>query len=144
MLSGIEMEIVFKLVYATLIGAGIGVEREIHRRPGGLRTHALVCMGATLFTVVSFGFSGLNVDTSRIAAGIVTGIGFLGAGAIFKSEDKVHGLTTAAELWSLAAIGIAIGIGMYFAALAAAIIILIVLGPMRIFEKDALKTKRRK
>ncbi len=122
----VETEIVIKLVLAAVIGSLLGFERKIHNRPGGTRTHALVCLGSTLFTITSLGFSG-NADPSRIAAGIVTGIGFLGAGTIFKTKNRVLGLTTAAELWTVAAIGIAIGIGLYFTAIATAVIVFIIL-----------------
>ncbi len=118
-----EMELVTRLVIAVVIGALIGFEREKDGNPAGFRTHILICVGATLFTILSFEFTGAS-DPSRIAAGIVTGIGFLGAGAIFKEDDRVRGLTTAADLWVLAAIGLAIGIGYYAAAIATAIIVL--------------------
>ena len=138
-MTPLEMEIVTKLVIAAIFGILIGLEREIHRKPAGMRTHALVCMGAALFTMLSFSFSGSNVDESRIAAGIVTGIGFLGAGIVFRAEDRVRGITTAAELWVLAAIGVAVGMGMYFAATAATVIVLILLWPAKLLEK---KVKR--
>ena len=134
-MTPLEMEIVTKLVIAAIFGILIGLEREIHRKPAGMRTHALVCMGAALFTMLSFSFSGSNVDESRIAAGIVTGIGFLGAGIVFRAEDRVRGITTAAELWVLAAIGVAVGMGMYFAATAATVIVLILLWPAKLIEK---------
>lgn len=133
---GPEMDIVLKLLIATFLGSMVGFEREIHRKPAGLRTHSLVCMGSTLFTLVSLSMGGPMVDASRIAAGVVTGIGFLGAGMIFKSEDKVRGLTTAAELWALAAIGLSIGVGYYFAAFATSLIILLILGPMKYIDKE--------
>ncbi len=134
-MTPLEMEIVTKLVIAAIFGILIGLEREFHKKPAGMRTHALVCMGAALFTVLSFSFSGSNVDESRIAAGIVTGIGFLGAGIVFRAEDRVRGITTAAELWVLAAIGVAVGMGMYFAATAATVIVLVILWPAKIVEK---------
>jgi len=133
---GPEIDIVLKLLLATFLGSMVGFEREIHKKPAGLRTHSLVCMGSTLFTLVSLSMVGPNVDVSRIAAGVVTGIGFLGAGMIFKAENKVKGLTTAAELWALAAIGLAIGVGYYFAAFATSLIILLILGPMKYIDKE--------
>ena len=94
----------------------------------------LICIGATLFTIVSTQFVGAS-DTSRIAAGVVTGIGFLGAGTIFRSENRVRGLTTAADLWVLAAAGIAIGIGYYLAAVSAAVIVFAILYLKKIFGR---------
>jgi len=135
-----EAVIVVKLLLAALLGMIIGFEREFHHKPAGMRTHILVIMGATLFTIVSFSFTGAT-DTSRIAAGIVTGIGFLGAGAIFHSENRIKGLTTAADLWVLAAIGIAIGIGLYFVAITATIIMFLLLTYGKQFEKKTIKKK---
>ena len=110
----VESEIVIRLVVAAVLGALIGLERQLDNISAGFRTHMLICLGATLFTIMSFEFVG-TTDPSRIAAGLVTGIGFLGAGAIFKDEHIVKGLTTAADLWVVAAIGLAIGIGQFFA-----------------------------
>jgi putative Mg2+ transporter-C (MgtC) family protein len=133
----VELELVFKLVLAAVLGMLIGVERKIHRKPAGMRTHSLVCVGATLFTVISLYITGSNVDVSRIAAGVVTGVGFLAAGIIFKSEDRVLGLTTAAEIWVMAAIGVAVGAGYYLAAVVTAIIVLIILVPLKYVEREA-------
>jgi len=124
-----EIEAGLRLFYAAILGAIIGFQRERYNKPAGLRTHILICMGAALFTVVSvLGFSG-TVDPSRVAAGIVTGIGFIGAGVIFRGikGDKVVGITTAASVWITAAIGIAAGVGMYIIAGAVTIITFIVL-----------------
>ncbi|MCK4335250.1 MAG: MgtC/SapB family protein [Candidatus Aenigmarchaeota archaeon] len=131
----VETEMVIKLIVSAVLGGLVGFEREIHRKPAGLRTHSLVCIGATLFTIMSVNIVG--ADPSRIAAGIVMGIGFLGAGMIFKSEDRVRGLTTAAELWVLAAIGLAIGLGFYFAALITTLIIIFILIPLKYMEREA-------
>lgn len=131
----VETEMVIKLIVSAVLGGLVGFEREIHRKPAGLRTHSLVCIGATLFTIMSINIVG--ADPSRIAAGIVMGIGFLGAGMIFKSEDRVRGLTTAAELWVLAAIGLAVGLGFYFAALITTLIIIFILIPLKYMEREA-------
>src|SRR6266542_2054899 len=109
-----ELDVAARLLVAALLGAAIGYEREVHDHPAGMRTHLLVALGSALFTVVSiFGFaSGAGqgpVDPSRVAAQIVTGIGFLGAGAIIKYGTSVRGLTTAASLWTTAGIGMAAG-----------------------------------
>ncbi|MFH1587826.1 MAG: MgtC/SapB family protein [Candidatus Diapherotrites archaeon] len=120
----LNSDILFKLVLAAVIGVILGFEREIRGREAGIRTHALVCIGAALLSVVSFSF--IN-DSTRIAAGIVTGVGFLGAGAIFKAQDHVSGLTTAADLWVAAAIGLAIGLNQIEAALIAFALVIIIL-----------------
>lgn len=129
-----ENEILTRLVLAAFLGALVGMEREFHKKPAGIRTHGIICMGAALFTVMSGEFS--PQEPGRIAAGIVTGIGFLAAGVIFKFESHVRGITTAAEIWVLAAIGIAVGAGFYFAAVAATIIVLFFLVPGKMLEKD--------
>jgi len=112
------LELVWKLLLAAALGALIGMERETHGRPAGLRTHILVSVGASLFTLCSFAMAGASEDPSRIAAQVVTGIGFLGAGTIFRQGNLVRGLTTAASLWTVAALGMAVAIGGRMAALA--------------------------
>jgi len=104
-------EMVLRLVVSLVLGSLIGMERETHGRPAGLRTHVLVCMGSTLFTMCSYVIAGSHNDPGRIAAQIVTGIGFLGAGTIIHQGSVVRGLTTAASIWAVAAIGLAVGIG---------------------------------
>jgi putative Mg2+ transporter-C (MgtC) family protein len=128
-------EVLLRLAVAAALGAAVGVERELRERQAGLRTHLLVCLGSALFTLVSaYGFSewGARVDPTRIAAQIVTGIGFLGAGAIIRQGLSVRGLTTAATLWLVAAIGMAAGAGYWEAALLATFGAVITLGPLRI------------
>lgn len=106
--SGMAIALVLSLV----VGALVGLEREIHGHPAGLRTHMLVCLGSTLFTLVSVDVArSSGADPGRIAAQIVTGIGFLGAGAIVREGATIRGLTTAASIWTTAAIGLAIGAG---------------------------------
>jgi putative Mg2+ transporter-C (MgtC) family protein len=119
-------ELWIKVGLSVLVGAFIGLEREIDAMPAGFRTHVLICLGATLFTMLSVAI-GPPTDSSRIASQIVVGIGFLGAGAIFKGPNATHGLTTAADMWALAAVGMAIGVGEYGLALLAAIVILALL-----------------
>lgn len=112
---------------ATLIGAIIGFERELRGKAAGIRTYALVAMGSCLFTILSIFAAGVH-DTTRIAAQIVSGIGFLGAGVIWhKDSGIVEGLTTAASLWGVAAIGMAIGYGFVSIALTSAITVLIIM-----------------
>ena len=124
-----EVTIILRLLLAAALGAGIGYQRERANKPAGLRTHILISVGSALFTVVSiFGF-GDGVDPSRVAAGVVTGIGFIGAGVIFRGirGDHVAGLTTAASIWATAAIGLAAGVGWYLIATIIAAIVLLVL-----------------
>lgn len=113
----IEPEVILRLILAAILGGLIGLEREVHGRPAGFRTHLLVSLGACVFTVTSVSFYMLygetGVDPSRVAAQVVTGIGFLGAGAIIREKASVHGLTTAACLWVASSIGVACGIGLY-------------------------------
>jgi len=109
-----EVEMVLRILLAAGLGAAIGYQRERTHKPAGLRTHMLICVGSALFTVASsYGF-GMGADPSRVAAGIVAGIGFIGAGAIIRrGEGIVAGLTTAATIWIVAAIGMAAGTGLY-------------------------------
>ena len=112
------------LLLAVLLGAVVGTEREAIHKPAGLRTHMLVSLGSCLFTIVSIGFS---IDPARIAAGIVAGIGFIGAGTIWAEKDKVQGITTAASLWATAAIGLTVGIGDYPLAATVTLLVFIIL-----------------
>jgi putative Mg2+ transporter-C (MgtC) family protein len=130
-----------RLTLAAVLGGAIGFERELRDREAGLRTHLLVCLGSALFTIVSaYGFRDfltggdqvIRADPTRIAAQIVTGIGFLGAGAIIRQGLTVRGLTTAATLWVSAAIGIACGAGYYSGAVIGTVVTLIALWPLRI------------
>jgi putative Mg2+ transporter-C (MgtC) family protein len=134
-------DVFVRLVVAAALGGAIGFERELREREAGLRTHLLVSVGAAVFTLVSaYGFAdfeygfetGVTLDPTRIAAQIVTGIGFLGAGAIIRQGLSVRGLTTAATLWVVAAIGMASGAGYYSAAVLATLIVLVSLWPLRI------------
>ena len=125
--------ILLRLTVAAALGGAIGLERELRERQAGLRTHLVVCVGSALFTLVSaYGFTSPRVDPTRIAAQIVSGIGFLGAGAIIRQGLSVRGLTTAATLWLVAAIGMASGAGYYDAAVIATFGALLTLGPLRV------------
>jgi putative Mg2+ transporter-C (MgtC) family protein len=135
------IEVILRVGLAAVLGGAIGLERELRDREAGLRTHLLVSVGAALFTMVSayawtdWRFSteeGLVFDPTRIAAQVVTGIGFLGAGAIIRQGFSVKGLTTAATLWVVAAIGMAAGVGYYEAALVTTALVLVSLWPLRI------------
>ncbi|TWH48639.1 MgtC/SapB family protein [Sporomusa sp. KB1] len=126
-----EIDITLRLVISCILGGLIGFERESLDRPAGLRTHILVCIGSTLMTLVSiYGFSGfepVTKDPARIAAQVVSGIGFLGAGTILREGLTVTGLTTAASLWVVAGIGLAIGCGLYFAGIAGTALVFLTL-----------------
>src|SRR3990170_1614989 len=143
-----ELDLVGRLLLAAILGAAIGVEREIHDHPAGVRTHLLVSLGSGLFTVLSIvGFPAPDnsaTDPSRVAAQIVTGIGFLGAGAILKYGPPVRGLTTAASLWAAAGIGMAAGAGLPVLGLAATGIVIVSLWPLRLLsERLELAAPRR-
>jgi putative Mg2+ transporter-C (MgtC) family protein len=141
-----QLDISLRLLVAAALGAGIGLEREIHAHPAGMRTHLLVSLGSAAFTVISiFVFETqpspngtIPTDPSRVAAQIVSGIGFLGAGAILKYGASVRGLTTAASLWATAAVGMAAGGAAYVVALVTTLIIVFSLGPL-----NALVTRLR-
>ena len=133
-----------RLVVAALLAGVIGVERELREQEAGLRTHMLVCVGATMFMLVGvYGWSdfelgndiGVVVDPSRVASYVVSGIGFLGAGAIIKYGINVRGLTTAASLWVVAAIGVAVGVGMYEFAVATTALVILALWPLSQFKR---------
>src|SRR3954447_25796521 len=134
-------EALLRLVLAAVLGGAVGIEREVREREAGLRTHMMVSLGSALFTITSaYGFTEFvtaqgnlyRIDPTRIAAQIVSGIGFLGAGAIIRQGLSVRGLTTAATLWVVAAIGLASGAGYYDAAVMTTVVVLVALWPLRI------------
>ncbi|HEY8538713.1 MAG TPA: MgtC/SapB family protein [Steroidobacteraceae bacterium] len=140
LLNPVHFEIALRLVIAVFIGALIGLERSYHGRPAGFRTHTLVCMSTALLMLVTVyenrWFPGVSqgriaLDPTRLAQGIMTGIGFLGAGTIMKEGLSVRGLTTAASIWTTAAIGILVGIGFYFPAVLATVL---TLGTLSLFR----------
>ena len=132
---------IWRLLLAAGLGAAIGIEREYRQKPAGLRTNILIAVGAALFTIISLTLTSAVDDRSRVAGQIVTGIGFLGGGAIMRYRDTVHGMTTAATIWVNAAIGVASGAGQYtLAAFTAALtlVVLVVLPPIETyFERRA-------
>ena len=129
-LEAIDTEILLRLIIAALAGGIIGFERRKVHKPAGLRTLMLVCVGSALFTIVTL--ETVPGEITRVMAGIATGIGFLGAGTIFRDESNVRGLTTAASIWAVAAIGITAGLGLYSLMIAVTIIIFLVLELNRI------------
>ena len=134
------MQDLVPMLVSTLLGTLVGWERQMGRKPAGLRTHTLVCMGSTMFVLLTarsieaFG-GGHNVDPTRIIHGVVTGVGFLGAGSIMRQEGFVHGLTTAASVWIVAAIGVAVGCRAYALAVTGTVLALIVLEGYRWIER---------
>lgn len=135
--TNIEFETIFQLLLAVGLGALIGFERQLKHRPAGLRTHMLVSLGATIFTVISLSF---DIEPARVAAGIVTGIGFLGAGSIIAHKGHIRGITSAATLWIVAAIGLSVGVGEYVIAIISALFVFVILQLGRI-EKRADMTQ---
>ena len=121
------MDIAIKLLLSVLVGGIVGAEREYRDKAAGFRTILLITLGATVFTIISEELAGLHNDPGRVAAGIVTGIGFLGAGVIFKRNGSIQGITTAATIWLAAALGMGIGAGEYATSLAAFAIMMVVL-----------------
>jgi putative Mg2+ transporter-C (MgtC) family protein len=128
-------EIILRLALAAALGGAIGLEREYRHKPAGLRTNMLIALGSALFAILSVELGAAAGSPDRIAAQVVTGIGFLGAGAILRSGGDIHGLTTAATIWVNAAIGMAAGLGSYVAAAGAAMLTLIVLTILPFIER---------
>jgi putative Mg2+ transporter-C (MgtC) family protein len=135
-------EVLLRLGVAAGLGAAVGLERELREREAGFRTHTLVAVGSALFALAgAYGFHDFargSVDPTRVAAGIVTGIGFLGAGAILRQGLTVRGLTTAATLWVCAAIGLSAGAGYYSGAVITTLIVLLLLWPLRIVVHEVM------
>ncbi len=137
-----ETTVVLQIALAALLGSMIGFERAVKDKPAGIRTHAVVCIATTLFTAVGFAAISLSPQghMGHILAGIVTGVGFIGAGVIFREREGVYGITSAANLWAVAIIGITIGLGYYILAVAATVLIeAVLLIGRKIEEKLKLK-----
>ncbi len=118
-------EIILRLILAVIAGGLIGLEREVVHKPAGVRTHMLVSLGSALFILITI--EQFPSEMARIVAGVATGLGFLGAGTIFKAKNEVHGLTTAASVWAVSGVGMAVGMGYYLMTAIAVILVLIVL-----------------
>ena len=147
----LQADLAVRMLIAAILGAAIGLEREIHEHPAGMRTHLLVSLGTAIFTVLSiYGFEGITangvaptVDPTRIAAQVVSGIGFLGAGAILKYGTSIRGLTTAASLWATAAVGMAVGAGSWIVAVVGAITGVLAQAPANpVFEVASIKPNK--
>ncbi|MBF0252499.1 MAG: MgtC/SapB family protein [Candidatus Omnitrophica bacterium] len=134
------LSIIVRIVISAVLGGIIGFERERHKRDAGIRTHMLVCLGSSLFMIVStlmsieYKEAGM-VDPSRIASGVVTGIGFLGAGTLLRYGSSIRGLTTAASIWVVSAIGLAVGAGFFIPGVVTTVVVMIVLMLTTITEK---------
>jgi putative Mg2+ transporter-C (MgtC) family protein len=139
-----ELELVGRLILATLLGFLIGLERELAGQPAGERTHALASLGAATFALISVSaFPGS--DPARVAAGVVTGLGFLGAGMILKEgEERIHGLTTAAGIWAVGGIGLAVGAGLYLLGVSSAILVGLLLALERLLKIDERLARRKR
>ncbi|MDD3032456.1 MAG: MgtC/SapB family protein [Candidatus Pacebacteria bacterium] len=142
----LNLLIILELVFATLLGAIIGLEREVKGKNAGFQTYALVCLGSYLFTIVFYAlyenFSGsaqVSFDPARIVQTIAIGVGFLGAGAIFKDTHRVQGLTTAAGLWVVAGIGMTVALHEYFMALIVTFLVILIFVIFGMFEKTIIK-----
>ncbi len=131
----LRLDLLLRLSLAVVLGGAIGLERELQRKAAGLRTNILICVGAALFTELSIAMSSASGDPARIAAQIVTGVGFLGAGTIIQARGIVTGLTTAATMWLVAAIGMAVGFGALLEATGATLLVLLVLSVLRPIER---------
>ncbi|MFH1826506.1 MAG: MgtC/SapB family protein [bacterium] len=138
-----DLSVMVNLVVAFILGGVIGWLREKEGKSAGLRTHILVSVGSALFMIISGGMVSLSglADPGRIAAGVVTGIGFIGAGCILQARGGVRGITTAASIWVVSAIGVAAGMGLYVGAVTVTIITALTLEPLGKIEKRILKSK---
>jgi len=139
-----DLEMIVRLLLTLLLSGLIGLERQVHRRDAGLRTHILVALGSCLIMLTSLYVFDIykdqvGLDPVRIAAGVVTGIGFLGAGTIIRETDGVRGLTTAASLWVVAGIGLAVGVGFNNIAIYTTVLVLVVLHFLRYLEAPLAK-----
>ena len=143
-----DKEVVIRLLLAVLFSGLIGLEREVAGRAAGLRTHILVCVGSALIMLTAIHLTEIYrgiapIDPGRVAAQVVSGIGFLGAGTIIQIHDSVRGLTTAASVWAAAGLGLAIGSGFYVGAVATTLIVLTVLFLLSRFEQTIVRSKRK-
>ena len=147
-----ELELVGRVALAVLLGGVVGIEREIDAKTAGFRTHILICLGAALFGLISVagfgafeaarGDTNVNIDVTRVASQVVVGIGFIGGGAILKWGGSVRGLTTAASVWTVAAVGLAVGVGYYAAAVVVTVAVLVSLFGLRFVSQLARRWAR--
>jgi len=145
-----EFEALMRVILAATLGGAVGIERELQEKGAGLRTHALVALGAALFTTIGILLidiphvdeANVSLDASRIIAGIVGGVGFLGGAVVFRGNDRARGLTTAAGIWAVTGIGIAAGLGAYVLAVGATVLVLTILYLLMLVERQIGMRKR--
>ena len=144
-----ELENIFQLILATFLGALMGLEREYKQKGAGLRTYSLVTLGSCLFTILTSeiiklysGGIGISSDLTRIIQAIATGIGFIGAGVIFRQGETIFGLTTAAGLWVTAAVGVAVGVKFYVGAIFSTFLAIFIFSAFAILEERVFRTKK--
>lgn len=130
-----RLELLLQLVLAVLLGGAVGLERELSGKPAGLRTNILICVGATLFTVLSLRLAEGRGDPARVAAQILPGVGFIGAGTILHARGSISGLTSAATIWVVAAIGMALGGGAFIEALGTTLLVMVILQGLGSLER---------
>lgn len=135
MVETLHLELLLQVLLATLLGGAIGLERELSGKPAGLRTNILICVGATLFTVLSFKLSSSRGDPARVAAQILPGVGFIGAGTILHARGSISGLTSAATIWVVAAIGMALGASAYTEAVGTTLLVMLILAGLGYLER---------
>ena len=140
-LEKVDIQSIFPMVVAMILGALIGIEREVHSKPAGLRTNALICMGAAAFMLIAQRIGLGNDAVSRMTAGIVTGVGFIGGGAVLRDRTNISGVTTAATIWVVTSIGIACGMRLYDMAVSITVLSLIVLAVFGPLDRKIRKTK---
>ena len=141
-----EIDIICQLLLATLLGALVGLEREYKRKEAGLQTYSLVALGSCLLSIISFELakSEIGFNPSGVIQAVAIGIGFIGAGVIFRQPSGILGLTTAAGLWTTAAIGITVGVGLYFLAIFTALLALLILAGFGLLEEKLFEREKRK
>lgn len=142
LLEKIDFQTFVPLVVAVILGGLIGLEREIHRKPAGLRTNILICMGAATFMLIAEKMTSDPSSIARLTAGIVTGVGFIGGGAVLRDQANIYGVTTAATIWVVTSIGIACGMRLYAISIAATILSLLVLTVLSPLDKKIHKAEQ--
>lgn len=139
----IDLHVFMPLAAAIVLGGLVGLEREIHRKPAGLRTNILICLGAALFTLIGFELVEYNADMSKLLAGVITGVGFIGAGVLIQDRSGVHGLTSAATIWLVTAIGIVCGLERYGLAVGVTLTTLLILWALNPLDKRLRQNKKK-
>lgn len=142
-LEQIDIHSIIPLLAAVLLGGIVGLEREIHHKPAGLRTNILICLGAAGFMVIAGRIYASPDAISRITSGIVTGVGFIGAGVVLRDRDNIYGVTTAATIWVVTSIGIACGMKLYMVAIAITILSLLVLSALSPLDRKIQKPNKK-